>query len=91
MNSLISEKVVIVPGDITCEDLGVKDSALIDQMWCQIDVIVNLAATTNFDERYIVFEPIQLLVIICFKQLRYTMLYQPNKENSVLPLINLSF
>lgn len=50
-NSLISEKVVMVPGDITCEGLGVKDSALMEQMWSQVDVIVNLAATTNFDER----------------------------------------
>ncbi|OWM73674.1 hypothetical protein CDL15_Pgr026774 [Punica granatum] len=52
LNSLISEKVVMVPGDITCEDLGVKDNELIHQMWSQVDVIVNLAATTNFDERY---------------------------------------
>lgn len=83
MNSLISEKVVIVPGDITCEDLGVKDCALIDQMWSQIDVIVNLAATTNFDERYIVFEPIQLLVIIFFKRFRYTISYRSNKDKLV--------
>ncbi|KAK4760567.1 hypothetical protein SAY87_005460 [Trapa incisa] len=52
LNALISEKVVMVPGDITCEDLGVKDSFLIEQMWSQVDVVVNLAATTNFDERY---------------------------------------
>lgn len=52
-SSLISEKVTVVPGDITCEDLGVMDSDLKEQMWSQIDVIVNLAATTNFDERFI--------------------------------------
>ncbi|KAI3411444.1 Fatty acyl-CoA reductase [Psidium guajava] len=50
--SLISEKVTVVPGDITSEDLGVMDSDLREHMWAQIDVIVNLAATTNFDERY---------------------------------------
>ncbi|KAI6685294.1 hypothetical protein NL676_031207 [Syzygium grande] len=51
-SSLISEKVTVVPGDITCEDLGVADLDLREQLWAQIDVIVNLAATTNFDERY---------------------------------------
>lgn len=50
-NALISEKVVMVPGDITSEDLAVKNSDLTDQMWSHVDVIVNLAATTNFDER----------------------------------------
>lgn len=51
-SSLISEKVTVVPGDITCEDLGVADLDLREQLWAQIDVIVNLAATTNFDERF---------------------------------------
>ncbi|KAK4753753.1 hypothetical protein SAY87_001857 [Trapa incisa] len=52
LNALISEKVVMVPGDITCQDMGVRDSSLIEQMLNQVDVVVNLAATTNFDERY---------------------------------------
>ncbi|XP_048233569.1 fatty acyl-CoA reductase 3-like isoform X2 [Ricinus communis] len=53
LNSFISEKIVLVPGDICCGmDLGVKESNLRDEMWKAIDVIVNLAATTNFDERY---------------------------------------
>ncbi|KAL3850313.1 hypothetical protein ACJIZ3_012195 [Penstemon smallii] len=52
LNSIISEKVTIVPGDITLENLGVKDSCLLEEMWKQVDVVVNLAATTNFDERY---------------------------------------
>ncbi|XP_054813878.1 fatty acyl-CoA reductase 3-like [Prosopis cineraria] len=51
-NSLVSEKLVLVPGDITCEDLGLKDSILREEICSQTDVIVNLAATTNFDERY---------------------------------------
>lgn len=49
--SLISEKVIAVAGDITIEDLGVKDVELKDQILDQVDVIVNLAATTKFDER----------------------------------------
>ncbi|KAJ7947970.1 Fatty acyl-CoA reductase [Quillaja saponaria] len=50
--SFISEKTSLVPGDISQEDLGVKDSNLRDEIRNQIDVIINLAATTNFDERY---------------------------------------
>lgn len=51
LNALISEKITLVPGDITCENLGVKDSNLVEEMWREVDVVVNLAATTNFDER----------------------------------------
>ncbi|KAG6763074.1 hypothetical protein POTOM_033606 [Populus tomentosa] len=52
LHSFISEKVTPVPGDISHEDLGVKDSYLKDEMWREIDVMLNFAATTNFDERY---------------------------------------
>ncbi|CAA2966141.1 alcohol-forming fatty acyl- reductase-like [Olea europaea subsp. europaea] len=52
LNSFISQKVVVVPGDIACENLGVKDTDLLKEMWKEVDVVVNLAATTNFDERY---------------------------------------
>ncbi|PSR86500.1 Alcohol-forming fatty acyl-CoA reductase [Actinidia chinensis var. chinensis] len=52
LSSLISEKITPVAGDITCENLGVKDSNLVEEMWKEVDVVVNLAATTNFDERY---------------------------------------
>jgi len=31
--------------------LGVKGSDLLQHMWNEIDIIVNVAATTNFDER----------------------------------------
>ncbi|KAJ4823737.1 hypothetical protein Tsubulata_040564, partial [Turnera subulata] len=52
-NSFISEKIVLVPGDISLdENLGVKNPNLREEMWSQLDVIINLAATTNFDERY---------------------------------------
>ncbi|XP_058190371.1 alcohol-forming fatty acyl-CoA reductase-like isoform X2 [Rhododendron vialii] len=51
--TLISEKVTLVPGDITCEKyMGVKDSNLAEEMRREVDIVVNLAATTNFDERY---------------------------------------
>ncbi|KAF5770101.1 putative alcohol-forming fatty acyl-CoA reductase [Helianthus annuus] len=52
LQSFLSEKVTPVAGDITYENLGVKDSGLIEEMWGNIDVVVNVAATTNFDERY---------------------------------------
>ncbi|KAL3597590.1 hypothetical protein D5086_009227 [Populus alba] len=52
LHSFISEKVAAVPGDISYEELGVKDCSLKDEMWREIDVVLNFAATTNFDERY---------------------------------------
>ncbi|XP_076910406.1 alcohol-forming fatty acyl-CoA reductase-like [Bidens hawaiensis] len=52
LQSFLSEKVTPVAGDITYENLGIKDSSLIKEMWEDIDVVVNVAATTNFDERY---------------------------------------
>ncbi|XP_076887203.1 fatty acyl-CoA reductase 3-like [Bidens hawaiensis] len=52
LQSFLSEKVTPVAGDITYENLGIKDSSLIKEMCGDIDVVVNVAATTNFDERY---------------------------------------
>ncbi|CAL9247760.1 unnamed protein product [Arabidopsis halleri] len=52
--NLMLEKITIVNGDIGLEDLGLHhiDPELQHQMVHQIDAIINLAATTNFDERY---------------------------------------
>ncbi|GKC50692.1 gland-specific fatty acyl-CoA reductase 1, partial [Tanacetum coccineum] len=52
LQKFLSEKVTPVAGDITFEDLGLQDPSLKAEMWRDIDVIVNIAATTNFDERY---------------------------------------
>ncbi|CAI0398254.1 unnamed protein product [Linum tenue] len=53
LGTTIAEKIVLVPGDISVDEgLGVSSSELKQQMWDEVDVIVNLAATTNFDERY---------------------------------------
>ncbi|KAJ8440564.1 hypothetical protein Cgig2_028693 [Carnegiea gigantea] len=49
--SLISEKVAVVPGDISCKDLSIKDLKLRDELLRDTDVIVNLAATTKLFER----------------------------------------
>ncbi|CAN4107247.1 unnamed protein product [Withania somnifera] len=49
--TFVSQRTRIVAGDITCENLGVKDTDLLEEMWKEVDIVVNLAATTNFDER----------------------------------------
>ncbi|CAJ2660152.1 unnamed protein product [Trifolium pratense] len=51
-NSFVSEKVTIVPGDISQEDLNLKESILEEEICNQTNIIVNLAASTRFDERY---------------------------------------
>ncbi|TQE11371.1 hypothetical protein C1H46_002934 [Malus baccata] len=51
-DSFISEKVVAIPGDVTSENLGVKEFQLREEMCNEIQIILNFAATTNFDERY---------------------------------------
>nr|GMD64627.1 alcohol-forming fatty acyl-CoA reductase-like [Ipomoea batatas] len=52
LNSIISEKVSVVAGDVTGENMGVKDSHMLDQMHREVDVVVNLAAITDVYERY---------------------------------------
>ncbi|GMI89008.1 FATTY ACID REDUCTASE 3, ECERIFERUM 4 [Hibiscus trionum] len=50
--SFISDKISMIPGDISRQDLGVEDSGLIQQVFKDVEVVLNLAASTNFDERY---------------------------------------
>ncbi|KAJ4718845.1 Fatty acyl-CoA reductase [Melia azedarach] len=53
LNSFISEKITLVPGDITREDLGLKDYSNLKQEMCNdLDLIINSAAMTKFHERY---------------------------------------
>ena len=49
-DSFIEDKIVPLAGDITGEDLGLEASTL-HQLAKDMDVIVNIAATTNFYER----------------------------------------
>ncbi|CAJ2652631.1 unnamed protein product [Trifolium pratense] len=51
-DSFITEKVMAIAGDIAVENLGLKDENLKNTMFQEIDIIVNLAASTKFDERY---------------------------------------
>ncbi|XP_010514782.1 PREDICTED: probable fatty acyl-CoA reductase 5 [Camelina sativa] len=52
LNRLLHEKIVPVPGDIATDHLDINDSDLRERMQKEIDIVVNVAATTNFDERY---------------------------------------
>lgn len=51
INSFVSEKMIPIPGDISHEHLGIMDSSLRDELWNEVDFVLNFAATTNFDER----------------------------------------
>ncbi|TYJ26446.1 hypothetical protein E1A91_A07G120300v1 [Gossypium mustelinum] len=51
-SSFISQKITVIPGDLTHQDLGLHDSDLLQLLCKELDVLLNLAATTNFDERY---------------------------------------
>ncbi|WCJ41791.1 Fatty acyl-CoA reductase 3 [Euphorbia peplus] len=50
--TIISKKIRIISGDVRYQDLGIKDSSLIQKIKNDLDFILNFAATTNFDERY---------------------------------------
>ncbi|MFX6573720.1 SDR family oxidoreductase, partial [Acinetobacter baumannii] len=52
VNHVLFAKVIPVCGDIVKENVGITDSELRDEMWGAIDIFVNSAATTRFDERY---------------------------------------
>ncbi|XP_065618892.1 probable fatty acyl-CoA reductase 4 isoform X2 [Quercus suber] len=52
LESFLFERVTPISGDIRDENFGIKDSILIEEMWKEIDIVLNSAATTNFDERY---------------------------------------
>lgn len=51
-DSFISRKVVVISGDVSLDNLGLKDKELEIKMLEEIDVIVNCAASTKFDERF---------------------------------------
>ncbi|PHT45128.1 hypothetical protein CQW23_14286 [Capsicum baccatum] len=50
LHGFIEDKVLPVPRDIACDSLGMN-SELKDLMCKEVDIIVNSAATTRFDER----------------------------------------
>ncbi|OAY84770.1 Fatty acyl-CoA reductase 1, partial [Ananas comosus] len=46
------DKVCPLAGDVTFEDLGIQDDKLKETLWDEINVIVHVAANTDFNERY---------------------------------------
>ncbi|PHU15781.1 putative fatty acyl-CoA reductase 4 [Capsicum chinense] len=50
--SLVEEKVFVISGDVSYENMGITNSELREKMHKEIDIIINSAATTNFYERY---------------------------------------
>lgn len=54
LNSLVEEKVFPIAGDISIEDFGIENSEMKHEMLKEIDIIIHSAATTRFDERYII-------------------------------------
>ena len=50
-DSFISQKIVALPGDVSTENLGVKDAILLKELYNEVQIIVSSAANTNFDER----------------------------------------
>ncbi|KAL5714663.1 alcohol-forming fatty acyl-CoA reductase [Ranunculus cassubicifolius] len=50
-DSFVCNKVTPVAGDISCINFGLRNFDQIKTLWSEIDVILNVAATTNFDER----------------------------------------
>lgn len=53
LSSVVDDKVLPISGDISKKNMGIKNSQLREHMFKEIDIIINSAATTNFDERYI--------------------------------------
>ncbi|KAM5549259.1 fatty acyl-CoA reductase 3-like [Rosa sericea] len=51
-DSFISEKVVALSGDVTLKDLGVKEIKVKEELFNGIQIIINSAANTKWDERY---------------------------------------
>ncbi|KAL0417613.1 UNVERIFIED_CONTAM: Fatty acyl-CoA reductase 3 [Sesamum radiatum] len=51
LNSLIQEKVTLLAGDITRHNLGL-DTSTLEELFGQVDFLINSAASTDFDERY---------------------------------------
>ncbi|KAL9239222.1 hypothetical protein vseg_013562 [Gypsophila vaccaria] len=49
---LISEKITPVAGDTSYENLGLIDDHLKEQLLAELDIVINVAATTKFEERY---------------------------------------
>ncbi|GFQ03243.1 fatty acyl-coa reductase 1 [Phtheirospermum japonicum] len=52
ISCFLSSKVNPIPGDVSHENLGIINAELVNEICGEIDFIINMAATTRFDERY---------------------------------------
>ncbi|PIN09215.1 Acyl-CoA reductase [Handroanthus impetiginosus] len=52
LNFVLLPKVIPISGDVSHDNLGITNPKIREEMWQEIDIIVNSAATTKFDERY---------------------------------------
>lgn len=50
-DSFVSEKIIAVAGDASYENLGLAADQ-IEEMYENIDIVINVAAATKFKERY---------------------------------------
>jgi len=50
-DSFISRKIEVISGDVSLHNFGLKDEKLKIKMLEEINVVVNFAASTRFDER----------------------------------------
>ena len=53
LHTFISQKITVVAGGVTLRNFGVTDFDLLNEMRRQVDVVVNSAAVTKFEERYV--------------------------------------
>ncbi|KAI0502618.1 hypothetical protein KFK09_017573 [Dendrobium nobile] len=51
-HSFITEKICAIPGDIIHENLGIEDIKMRELIWNDINMVIHVAATTNFYVRY---------------------------------------
>lgn len=68
-DSFISQKLRPVAGDIGMEDLGIQETHLKDVIVKEVNTIVDVSATIQFDERYvraITFESVTNLIFRTF-------------------------
>ncbi|MED6139750.1 hypothetical protein PIB30_086884 [Stylosanthes scabra] len=54
-NSFVSEKLAVVPGDISQENLNLNNFIFEEEIYKHTDVIMNVAGTTKFDERIVAY------------------------------------
>jgi len=50
-DSFILKKIVVISGDVSLHNFGLEDEKLKIKMFEEINIIINFAATTKFDER----------------------------------------